>query len=208
MASDIVSALTVEDRKTIHDLLNNECTLRMPDALTDRFIDLGRVVTLRRRQCIIRRGDTDPDLYVIFEGIMRTWYRDGEQEVTQAFGTPGAICQSFHSYYNGEPSSVSFEACTPVRLLHVRAADFDALVADSAEFARWNLRLAQCQLYHYEVKKRVINGTARERYEAMLGHRPEIISSVPLKDIACYLGVTPAYLSRLRRQIIHDQRAR
>ena len=113
MASDIVSALTAEDRKTIHDLLNNECTLRMSDALTDRFIDLGRVVTLRRRQCIIRRGDTDPDLYVIFEGIMRTWYRDGEQEVTQAFGTPGAICQSFHSYYNGEPSSVSFEACTP-----------------------------------------------------------------------------------------------
>ena len=48
MASDIVSALTTEDRKTIHDLLNNECTLRMPDALTDRFIDLGRVVTLRR----------------------------------------------------------------------------------------------------------------------------------------------------------------
>lgn len=202
MASENVSALTAEDRKTIHELLNNECTLQMSAALLDRFIDLGRVVTLRRRQCIIRKGDRDPDIYVIFEGIMRTWYRDGEQEITQAFGTPGTICQSFHTYYNGEPASVNFEACTPVRLLHVRAADFDALVAESAEFARWNLRLAQCQLYHLEVKNRVINGTARDRYEGLLGHRPEIMQWIPMRDIATYLGVTPEYLSRLRRQIL------
>ncbi len=191
-----------KDRELLHRLLDAECSMQMSHDLVDEFINLGRLRFLRRRECIIRAGDIDDDLYIIVSGIMRSWYRNGEQEGTQAFGPPGAIVQSFHCYYEGLPSSTNFEACCPVRLLHIRRADFDALVERSAEFARWNLRLAQCQLYHYEIKRRVINGSARERYEKLINHRPEIIKNVPLKVIATYLGVTPEYLSKLRRIIL------
>lgn len=194
--------LSRKDRELLYRLLDAECSMRMSHDLIDEFIGLGSIIKLRRRECIIRAGDIDADLYVIVSGIMRNWYRNGEQEITQAFGPPGAIVQSFHSYYAGLPSSTNFEACCPVRLLHIRRADFDALVERSAEFARWNLRLAQCQLYHYEIKRRVINGTARERYEKLVGHRPEIIRNVSMKIIATYLGVTPEYLSKLRRIIL------
>ena len=39
------------------------------------------------------------------------------------------------------------------------------------------------------------------RYKALLSHRPEIIRNVPLKIIASYLGVTPEYLSNLRKKV-------
>lgn len=197
---------TDKDRRQLHILINQECTYTMPHDLIDRFINLGSIKKLARRECVIRVGDMDDDLYIIISGIMRTWYRNGEQEVTQAFGPPGAIVQSYHCYYEELPSSLNFEACCPVRLLHIRRKDFDTLVEESPEFARWNLRLAQCQLYHYEIKRRVINGTARERYEALIRHRPEIVRNVSLKVIATYLGVTPEYLSKLRRIIIREQR--
>lgn len=189
------------DRMLLHRLLNEECTLTMPAALIDEFINPGTLFRLQCRESIIRAGETDDNLYIIISGIMREWYHENDKEVTQAFGLPGTIVLAHHCYYAGLPSSTTFEACCPARLLRIRRADYDELVARNAEFARWNLRLAQCQLYHYEIKRREINGTARERYEKLLRHRPEIVKNVPLKIIASYIGVTPEYLSKLRRQI-------
>lgn len=84
-----------KDRELLHRLLDAECSMQMSHDLVDEFINLGRLRFLRRRECIIRAGDIDDDLYIIVSGIMRSWYRNGEQEVTQAFGPPGAIVQSF-----------------------------------------------------------------------------------------------------------------
>lgn len=197
--------LNERDRALLHHLINEECTFRMSDALIDTMLNLGTVRSLKRRECIIRAGEVNDDIYIIIDGIMRSWYRDGEQEVTQAFGPPGTLMQSHHSYYAGEPASVNYEACCGVKLLHIKRADFDALIESNPEFARWNLRLVQNQLYHYEIKNRVINGPARERYERLIWHRPDIVRNVPLKIIATYLGVTPEYLSKIRRQIVQQK---
>lgn len=194
--------MTAKDRELLHRLLNEECDLQMSPGLLDEFISMGRIIGLRRRECIIREGDMNDDLYIIMEGIMRQWYLNGEQEVTKAFGEAGTIVQSYHCYYGGLPSSVNFEACCPVRLLHIRRSDFDKMVSTNPEFARWNLRLAQCQLFRYEIKRRVINGPAKDRYVKLIAHRPEIMRNVPLKVIATYIGVTPEYLSKLRHQLL------
>jgi len=45
----------------------------------------------------------------------------------------------------------------------------------------------------------VHNGTAADRYRRMLADRPEITDRVPQKMVASYLGVTPEYLSKLKR---------
>jgi ribosomal protein L10 len=41
---------------------------------------------------------------------------------------------------------------------------------------------------------------AKERFLSLIENRPEIMANVPLKVIASYLGVTPTYLSRLRKE--------
>jgi hypothetical protein len=47
----------------------------------------------------------------------------------------------------------------------------------------------------------VLNGTATERFEALLKNRPEILKNVSSKVIASYIGVTPTSLSRLKREL-------
>ena len=200
-----IQTISPKDRELLHRLINNECTYIMQPQLIDEFIDMGRIISLRRRQRIISTGEVNDDIYIIMSGILRTWFIDGEQEVTQAFGPPGTIVQSFHSYYEGLPSSLNFEACCPARLLLIDRRDFDFLIENRPEFNRWVLRLAQRQMYHSEIKQRVINGPAREKYVAMISHLPDIINNVPLKVIATYLGITPEYLSKLRRIMIHEQ---
>lgn len=193
--------LSQEDRQLIHQLLNNECTYRMPAEVIDEFISKGELMALRRGRTVIAAGEVDDNLYLILDGIMRCWYRNGRQEVTLSFGLPGTIVQPMHCYYGGEPSSENYAACCPTRLLKIARSDFDSLVERNHCFAQWNLRLAQCQLYHYEIRRREIKGDAQERYAALVRHRPEIIRNVSLRIIATYLGITPEYLSALRAKI-------
>ena len=54
------------------------------------------------------------------------------------------------------------------------------------------------------MKGRIIQGSAKERYEAMMKNRPDIAMRVPLKIIASYLGITPQYLSKLRRELASE----
>lgn len=179
--------------------LNKECTLKLPESLLEEFIKTGTPVVCAKGEKIISEGETDDNLYIIEKGIMRCWHTEDKKEVTQAFAQTGTIILSFHSYYAGEPSPVNIEACCPSVLLKISKADYDSLVERSHLFARWCLRVAQCQLYHYEIRHRVIRGDAYKRYQALVRHRPEILRNVPLKIIASYLGITPEYLSTLRK---------
>ena len=66
------------------------------------------------------------------------------------------------------------------------------------------LRYAYGELFYQKQKNPAVqNGSARERYQNMFGDRPEIIEKVPQKIIASYLGVTPEYFSRLKKEYFH-----
>ena len=73
------------------------------------------------------------------------------------------------------------------------------MVDESHEFAKWSLHIAQEELFYQERKNMVINGNAKERFDAMIKNRPEIMRHVQQKIIASYLGITPQYLCRLKR---------
>lgn len=192
--------MTARQRESLKDYLRAECSYQMENQLLDRLLDLGTVIGLARGETVIEAGKFNDNLYILMEGIMRIWYMDGEKEVTHAFGYPGCIAQSFHSYM-GKEATENYEACCKVKVLRISKKDFDDLVADDPSFARWNLCLAQRQMFQYEVKRAAIFGSAAEKYRNFLLFKPGLIHIVPLKHIASYLGITREYLSKLRGKI-------
>ncbi|MCM1440557.1 MAG: Crp/Fnr family transcriptional regulator [Roseburia sp.] len=185
----------------IRNLLKLECSYCLSDAIMDRFLSGANILELKKGESIIRTGETDTNVYILADGIMREWYWNGEKEVTAFFLAAGTLFISYHSYYFGKESFYTFEACTPVRLLKFSKQYYDSLIRESHEFAQWALSMAQCQIFFFEMKNRVINGTAKEKYLALLKNRPEILRSVSLTIISSYLGVTPQYLSKLRKTL-------
>ena len=139
----------------------------------------------------------------ITEGIMRSVYFDGVKERTLAFALPGTMSMSLHSYYMNRPVFLQHEACCEAAVLCSTKQNFDRFISLYPEFAQWALNMAYCQLYFYEMKLCVIKGDARERFRALIQNRPEILEKVPLNAIASYLGITPSYLSRLKKKLRH-----
>lgn len=194
--------LTPEDRDLLIGLLKKECDYILPDNVMDEFIGLGRVLRFDKWDCVISEGDSNPDIYIAMDGIMRCFYWDGDREKTAFFSTLPTLFINYHSYFGNEPSFYTFQACTPTRILHIRRDNFDNLLHKSHDFAMWNLRLCQTQQYYLELKQKLNTGVAKDKYLSLISTLPNIMQEVPLQIVASYLGITPQYLSKLRKQIV------
>lgn len=194
--------ITPEDRALLKRLLKKECDYPVPENILDRLIDMGRMKTYDKWDNIISEGDINPDVYIAMEGILRCFYWDGDREKTAFFSTLPTLFMSYHSYFRDEPSFYTFQACTRARILHIKREDFDGLLTDSHDFAMWNLRLCQTQQYYLELKQKHTTGEAIDKYKSLVRELPNIMQEVPLQTVASYLGITPQYLSKLRKQMI------
>lgn len=179
-------------------LLRLECNYVFDDKVMDAFLDNGTIKVLERGETLIHAGDIDPDVYFIIEGITRHWYWNGNREKTVGFSQEGTLLISYHSYYFNKESFYSIEACCRTRILCFKKQVYDRFISEYHDFSKWCLSMAQCQIFFFEMKNRIIAGTAKERYISFLKNRPNILKQVPLKIIASYLDVTPQYLSKLR----------
>ncbi len=174
----------------------------MPEKIADEFLDAGEIIEVKKWDNVISSGDMNPDIYVVIEGILRCWYWDDDREITAFFSTLPTMAINYHTYYANKPSFYNFQACTPAKLLHIKKEIFDSLVERLPEFARWNLRVAQNQLYYLELKRDLNQGKAKDKYLSLMRELPDIMNSVPLQIVASYLGITPQHLSRLRRSLL------
>ncbi|MDR2891176.1 MAG: Crp/Fnr family transcriptional regulator [Alistipes sp.] len=185
--------------ETLKKLLSEECKYRLPEGLADEFLDSMTEVDLKSGEILIPYGRMDDNVYVVKAGIIRYCYFDGDREKTFSFWTPGNVAIQYHCYYKGLPSFFQLESCGRSTVMRVSKSDMEGFVARSHEFSRWMLSLSLEQLYTNDMKLSIINGTAKERFIALAQNRRQIMERVPLKVIASYLGITPQYLSQLRK---------
>ncbi len=88
--------------------------------------------------------------------------------------------------------------------MKISKAELTRLASESHDFAQWMMFMSLEQLLFHEKKLEVVNGDAKERFLALFKNRPEIIKNVSLKILASYIGVTPEYLSKLRRNFVKN----
>lgn len=194
--------MTTETTLALRELLKRECGYVPSDSTLDLFLDRSEEIELDAGAILVNAGDTDSNMYVVAKGIVRFADMNGEKERTFAFATPGTVFMSKHSFVHNLPSYYQVEACSRSVLLRIKRNKYEELIQSNHDFALWMLNLAHEELFYQEIKNsRVNNGSAKERFYAIVKNRPEIIECVQQKIIASYLNISPEYLSRLRAKL-------
>lgn len=192
-----------KDLEEIKSLLKDEVGFLPSGPGLDNLLINAEWLHVDSKYVVIEMGKTCPDVYILKDGIIRVWDFDGEKERTFGFGLPGTIFESKHSFVMHGPSYYQVETCCPSIILRIPEKEFWETVKNDNSFAIFMLHNAYGELYSHEFKESTINnGTARERFEALLKFRPIILDKVPQKIIASYLGITSEYFSVLKRRLL------
>jgi signal-transduction protein with cAMP-binding, CBS, and nucleotidyltransferase domain len=188
--------------ENLRKLLFAECRYRMKDETMDMFLDSMSEVKLKAYEALTPYGTLDTNVYVIKSGIIRVAYFNGFREMTYAFGMAGTMLTSYYSFYNHEPSFFKVEACCETVVMKISHARFVELTRQSHDFAQWVVWMSMMQFWFYEKKLAVVNGDVKERVESLIVNRPEVFENVPMKYIASYIGITPQYLCKIKRDFM------
>ena len=187
--------------ENLKNLLRKECDYIPSDALLDRLLGLGRLIKTESGSVLTETGQVDTNVYIVKKGIARFSDFDGNRERTFAFAMPGTIYYNKHSLVHDLPSYYQIDTWGETEMLIITKEDWLNLVTDCHEAALWMLRISMEELFYQEYKNaRVYNGDASERFRALLRQRPELISNIPQKILASYLGISPEYFSRLKKK--------
>lgn len=193
------------DEAHIKACLKNDSSYWPGDDVMDRFLDSMYEIVLSPKEVLIASGSRERKVYILTEGIMRQVYMEDAGERTYAFAESGTLIMNYPMYGLNLPAYMRVEACCNCRLLVSSSENFIRFMRESNDFALWIASRSFRQLGFYEMKLSTINGRAKKRFITMLKMRPNIIKQVPLHIIASYLGVTPEYLSRLKKRIFRHE---
>ncbi len=183
---------------------SEESDYPLTDELLGYILDHSSMVKVEKGCPIIDFGDTNPDIYIIYEGIARGYMQEDGVETNLYFGMGGTFVASMQPFWDGSPSIIRIEACSPTTLLRIRKSTFDSMMEESRPFLRWVTGVFMRMSYYNELKGKIMNGDARWRYEWLEKCRPELYDAVPLKAIASYLKMTEVHVSRVRKKILKE----
>jgi CRP-like cAMP-binding protein len=190
------------------DVLRNHIEKKTP--LTDDEFALATsffmVRKLKKRQFLLQQGDVCRFESFVVSGCLKSYHTDdqGNDHILR-FSVEDHWAGDLDSFLNSTPSSFNIEAIEPVTLLVIDKPALDQLYERVPKLETFFRLLNQNALI--ATSQRVINNLsipAKERYQQFLTHYPHLVQRIPLKDIASYLGITPVFLSKLRREMTSD----
>jgi CRP-like cAMP-binding protein len=171
--------------------------------LNDDIIDFISSKTTFRKvpkgRFLLKPGDVCKDYYYIHSGILRSFIKYGEKEITVWINPEGEITTSIRCIAG---SKVSVEYIQVIENSELVVIPFEVMQELYDTFPEMN-RVGRMLLeeYYAASEERVFIAripNAQARYQHFIESRPELLNRIPLKYVASYLGITLETLSRLR----------
>lgn len=156
---------------------------------------------IRRRQYILQEGDICKHYTFVNKGCLRLYSVDenGFEHVLQ-FAPEDYWVADIESFHQETQTSLYIEALEPSEILQITRTDLAKTFLKHPSFDRvFRIMMENAFI---GLQKRVlqnISSTAEERYLTFVEKFPQLINRLPQKQIASYIGITPEFLSNIRK---------
>ena len=160
--------------------------------------------TFKQGELIVESGG--PARYLIFvnDGYLMTYYTDkNDFDHVVQFARTGWWTGDLHSLSNDIPTIYSTKGLTDGEVLLLPKLAHDHLLEKYINFERYFRIIFQNSLMRLQFRMiESYSTTAEERYLAFREKHPKMEQYVSQKYIASFLGITPEFLSKIRRKLL------
>ena len=159
---------------------------------------------IKRRQFILQEGDVCKLNTFVVEGCFKMYMVDvNGKEHNLQFAIENWWIGDIGSFHTEQPSKLYIEAIENSVILQINKEDQLKLFVEYPKFNRIFRVLAEnamVSLQHRVLQN--ISSTAEERYLDFLQRHPQLFNRISNVQIASYLGVTPEFLSTIRKKLV------
>jgi len=157
---------------------------------------------LEKKEILLQTGEISTHMQFIARGCLRSYYlnKNAQEHILQ-FGIESWWINDLYSYLTQTPARHFVQAIEPSLVLQVHRNSLENLFKEVPAMERF-FRL-KIQNAYVALQERTINAmsqTAEERYLDFRTRYREIEQRVPQYMIAAYLGITPEFLSTIRKK--------
>jgi CRP-like cAMP-binding protein len=158
---------------------------------------------IKRKQMILQEGFVCKHYFFVKEGCFKMYAIDekGNQHNLQ-FAAENDWIADIGSFHSEKPSKLFIEAIESSVILQIEQQDLYFLYLN---ITKLNIIFKVITEHKFiELQNRVlqnISSTAQQRYLIFLEQYPHLAQRLPNTQIASYLGITPEFLSKIRKDL-------
>lgn len=159
---------------------------------------------LKKKEFLLRSGETCRTESFIISGCLRTYSIDENGfEHTITFAIEDWWTGDLLSFLTETPSFYNIIALENTEILQITKIDLDKLYLEVPKLERYfRLLIQNAYVSQQQRINQNLSQTAEQRYLEFIGKHSAFLQRIPQKHIASYLGITPVFLSMLRKKLI------
>ena len=170
----------------------------------EHFLNLLQPKTYKRKQFILEDGEVCKYSTFVTKGCLRGFTVDANGfEHVLNFAPVGWWIADMYSLLTQKPGILNIEAQEDAEVLLLSKSRQEKLYHDIPQFERFFRIITENSLVAYQ--QRLIDNlslSAEERYHNFCKRYPTLINTLPKKQIASYIGVTPEFFSRMQHRML------
>ena len=157
-----------------------------------------------KNECLLQVGDVSRYQHFVVSGCLRTYLvaEDGKEHILQ-FAPEDWWTGNMSSMLKNAPSQLIIEAMEDTVVLQLDKPGQDQLFERIPKFERF-FRILITNAFMAQQRRTLssLSKTAEERYAEFRKLYPSLDGRVAQKHIASYLGMTPEFLSTVRKRVL------
>jgi len=170
---------------------------------TDLEVILSKFKTrqIKKGQLILKRGQIAYQYFYINSGALRFFFGEFEDQLTAWLVFQNEFFTEISSLNPQKPTRFNIEAIEDSELFYIDMGDMERLYKQLPawqEFGRITWEAMAVRMIDQILNFQTLS--AEERYLNLIANS-RVAQTVPVKQIASYLGITPNALSRIRKNI-------
>ena len=158
---------------------------------------------VRRKEFLLQAGVVARHINFIHSGALKAYYMDVKSdENIIMLAVDDWWITDMYSFTTGKPAMQYISAIEDSVVYQLQKNDFDQLLVKIPAFERF-FRILMQNAYIREQLRVIQNLSmpAEERYLNFLKKYPQLVQRVTQKQIASYIGVSPEFLSAMRKRM-------
>ena len=159
-------------------------------------------ISLEKKDFLLKEGQICRSIYFVKKGCLRMYFNKdkGTEQITQ-FAMENWWISDYFSFIDSKPSEYFIQAVEKSEVLSIDVASFEDLLNEAPIMERYFRIIMQRALAASQLRIKYIYELSKEEfYTHFCSSFPEFVQRVPQYMIASYLGLTPEYVSELRKK--------